>query len=295
MFEGFLEKFLLKYFGEYLCGIDKTNLSIAVWKGEINVRTVDINPEILKKLSLPLRLVFGRVDSLVLRVPWKNLSSSPVEVSIESISLVLALEDLATWFHKRNYLELCNALLDAIQDEMTRKIEEESDKKDDKATFFESIFDNLVVSVRNIHIRVECPFNPHNYVFGAVLEDFSLRSVDSEGKPIFVKRASKTEKVTKLVRFNNLQLYHDSKIQTGRNINLIEYFFKSTKADGHQIMQLDLDVIFSVEPYSPGATKPVYQVATDIASISTTFEPGTIRDFAHFVEYLGAFKQCKLE
>lgn len=71
MFEGFLEKFLLKYFGEYLKGIDKTNLSVAVWKGEISVKTVDINPEILKKFHIPLRMVFGKIESLLLRVAWK--------------------------------------------------------------------------------------------------------------------------------------------------------------------------------------------------------------------------------
>ena len=107
MFEGFLEKFLLKYFGEYLKGIDKTNLSVSVWKGEISVRTVDLNPDVLRKAGIPLKMIFGKVESLLLRVPWNNLSSKPVELFIDSICVVLSLEDIGSWYNHMQYVEMC--------------------------------------------------------------------------------------------------------------------------------------------------------------------------------------------
>jgi vacuolar protein sorting-associated protein 13A/C len=68
MFEGLMHKLVERLLGDFTCKIEKENLSVAVWKGEVSVKTVDINPEILKKFHIPLRMVFGKIESLLLRV-----------------------------------------------------------------------------------------------------------------------------------------------------------------------------------------------------------------------------------
>jgi hypothetical protein len=297
MFEGFLEKFLLKYFGEYLKGIDKGNLSVAVWKGEISVKTVDINPEIMRKQNIPLRMIFGKIESLLMRVPWNNLSSKPVEIFIDSICVVLSLEDINSWYSQKSYLDYCVALLEGVKDEVAKKLEEEFEKQEKKATFFEQIFDNLLISVKNIHIRIESNLK-QPYCFGVILEDFNLKSVDSQGKPIFIKRESAKDRVTKLVSFKNLSLYHDSKIVCLKDINIIEYFFKQKKFDVHNIITLNLDVIFGLNPFdreTMDTSVPVYQLQTDISNIKLNFETVTIRDMTDLAEYFGNFKQSKFE
>lgn len=297
MFESFLEKFLLQYFGEYLKGIDKQNLSVAVWKGEIAVKTVDINPEILKKHGIPLKMVFGKIESLLLKVPWNNLSGKPVEVEIDSISVILLLEDIAQWYSNQSYLEFCTALIEGVKDEMSKKLEEEFEKQDKKSSFFEQIFDNLMVSVKNIHIRIENALG-QPYCFGGILEDFSMKSVDSNGKSIFVKRSSTLDKVTKMISFKNLVLYHDTKIVSAKDINIIDYFFKSTPPPAHKIINLTLDIIFTVSPYDKDARDyqtPIYHLSTDISNIKLNFETAMIRDVTNLLDYFTSYKNSSFE
>lgn len=297
MFEGFLEKFLLKYFGEYLKGIDKTNLSVAVWRGEISVRTVDINPDILKKLGVPLRMVFGKVESLLLKVPWNNLSGKPVEIEIDSISVVLALEDIESWYGGQQYLDFCLALIEGVKDEMYKKLEEEFEKQDKKSTFFEQIFDNLKVSVKNIHIRIENS-RGKQYCFGGILEDFNMKSVDQDGKSVFVKRQNQLDTVIKMISFKNLILYHDQKLIMDKDPNIIDYFFKNKGYSVHKIINLTLDIIFTVAPYNkddPDRRKPIYQLSTDISNIRLSFETEMILDMTNLMDYFAQFKNYQFE
>lgn len=288
---------MLKYFGEYLKGIDKTNLSVAVWRGEISVRTVDINPDILRKFGVPLRMVFGKVESLLLKVPWNNLSGKPVEIEIDCISVVLALEDIEKWYSSQQYVDFCLALIEGVKDEMAKKLEEEFEKQDKKSTFFEQIFDNLIVSVKNIHIRIENP-KGKQYCFGGILEDFNMKSVDQEGKSIFVKRQSQLDKVIKMISFKNLILYHDHKLIHEKDPNIIDYFFKGKDFAVHKIINLNLDIIFTLSPYNkddPDRRTPIYLLSTDISNIRLCFETEMILDMTNMLDYFALFKNSKFE
>jgi hypothetical protein len=309
MFEGILEKFLLKYFGEYLKGIDKANLSVAVWKGEILVKTVDLNPEVLKKLGLPLALAYGRVDSMMMRIPWKDLSSKPVEVIIDSICVVATLEDISLWYSQKSYVEFCNALVLGVKSDMMKKLEEELEKQEKKSSFAGQIFDNLLVSVKNIQLRIESHLPGQKYTFGAVLADFSLNSVDSQGNPIFVKRTSPEDKVTKLISFRHLILYHDTRLLADKDQNVISFWFEQKTQNYHKILELNLDILFTLSPFprslmpkgqpvdpkALSSVSPVYDLRTEIGSVDVFFETITIRDMTKFLDYFTLYKQSKFE
>lgn len=300
MFEGFLEKFLLKYFGEYLKGIDKSNLSVAVWKGEITVKTVDINPDIMKKFNLPLKIIFGKIDSLLLRVPWNNLSSKPVELNIENISLVVSVQDNSSWYAEKQYIEFCQALVGDIKDEMAKKLEEEFEKQEKKSSFFEQIFDNLVINVKNINLRIESNLG-QKYCFGLVLEDFNIRSVDKAGRPVFIKRVSGLDAVTKMISFKNLVLYHEKEIISHLKYNEIDTYFKNCRIDNfHKIINLNLDLLFTLAPFDrttslPKSQKPIYLLETEINSVEVVFSTDTIRDMVDLLEYCDLHIKSQLE
>lgn len=75
MFEKFLETFLNKYFGKYFVNLDKKAMSLSVWKGEIRINRVELNPIILNEIKLPLALKIGVIENLVIKIPWKSLST----------------------------------------------------------------------------------------------------------------------------------------------------------------------------------------------------------------------------
>lgn len=89
MFEKILERILLTYFGKFISGFDKNNLSLGVWSGNIVIENVSLKPDIINLLELPVTLKFSSLGRMILKVPWNKLSSSPVEVILEDILIVL--------------------------------------------------------------------------------------------------------------------------------------------------------------------------------------------------------------
>lgn len=234
-------------------------------------------------------------------MPWNNLSSKPVELFIDTICLVLSLEEIHQWYSQKSYIEFCTAIIEGIKSEMSKKLEEEFEKQDKKATFFEQIFDNLVISVKNIHVRVESPFGQETglaYSLGGILEDFMIRSVDEAGSPIFVKRVTSFDRVTKTISFKNLSLYHDSKTIQQKDVSIIDYWFKSKNAEFQKIVTLNLDIMFTLNPFNQATkevTTPIYQLRTDINQIEITFDTVMIRDISGLLDYFNQYKQSELE
>lgn len=51
-------------------------------------------------LNLPVNLRFSHVGKLTLKVPWKNLSSAPVEVYLDGVYLILSPKHESQWEFK---------------------------------------------------------------------------------------------------------------------------------------------------------------------------------------------------
>lgn len=56
-----------------------------------------IKANVFRELGLPLRLVFGKIKKLHMSVPWTKLQSSPVELVLETLMLVVAPVDRSEW------------------------------------------------------------------------------------------------------------------------------------------------------------------------------------------------------
>jgi vacuolar protein sorting-associated protein 13A/C len=50
---------------------------------------LDIKETALDALDLPVKLKFGCLDRLILKIPWKNLYTEPVIANIEGLYLVV--------------------------------------------------------------------------------------------------------------------------------------------------------------------------------------------------------------
>ena len=69
MFEGILEKILLAKLGKYIVGLDKDNLKVGVWGGDITLENVYLKPNALLLLQLPLIISYGKIVKLIIKVP----------------------------------------------------------------------------------------------------------------------------------------------------------------------------------------------------------------------------------
>jgi len=97
MFELLLEKVLLNIVGPYIQGIDRQNLQLGIWNGNVTVHNVSIKPEVLKNLELPFKLKFSSVGKLTALIPWANLGSKPVEILLEDVIMIIHPMSPETW------------------------------------------------------------------------------------------------------------------------------------------------------------------------------------------------------
>jgi len=89
MFEKVLENILLNNVGQFIDGIDKNNLKIGIWSGDIIIQNIAVKPDVLAKLDLPFRMKYSFVSKLSVSVPWKSLGSKPVEITLEDVYIIL--------------------------------------------------------------------------------------------------------------------------------------------------------------------------------------------------------------
>lgn len=75
MFEKILGKILVQYFGRFISGIDKNNLKLSVWSGNVVIENVNLKPELIEMLELPVKLKHSQVGKMTIKIPWKKLSS----------------------------------------------------------------------------------------------------------------------------------------------------------------------------------------------------------------------------
>ena len=97
MLESVLERVLLNNFGQIIQGLDKSNLKIGVWQGNITIKNVSVRPEIFNKFELPLQMLFSHIGKLELKVPWSSLGSKPVEVLLENVFVILTETNEKEW------------------------------------------------------------------------------------------------------------------------------------------------------------------------------------------------------
>lgn len=76
MFEAQLAFYLNKYLGAYVYGVDAHSLKVSVFQGDVVLENLQLKPEALADLNLPVVVKSGLVGSLKLKVPFQT-SRSP--------------------------------------------------------------------------------------------------------------------------------------------------------------------------------------------------------------------------
>ena len=83
MFNTFLTNIINSYLGEIVEDLDLDNIGSGALHGDILLIDLKLRPDCLSVLELPLEVKFGSIGKLSLKIPWTNLASSPVTVTIQ--------------------------------------------------------------------------------------------------------------------------------------------------------------------------------------------------------------------
>lgn len=215
MLEDQVANLLQRYLGNYVRGLSKEALKISVWKGDVELTNMQLRPEALNELNLPVKVKAGFLGSVKLKVPWSRLGQDPVLVYLDRIYLLA---------QPATQVKGCSE--DAVQEAKKIRIRDMEMKLLDKAqqlnsetnkswlgSLIDTVIGNLKLSISNIHIRYEdLESNPgHPFAVGITLEKLSAVTVDDQGWETFVTGGA-LDRIQKSVQLERLAFYLDSDI-----------------------------------------------------------------------------------
>eukprot|EP00191_Tetraselmis_sp_GSL018_P013894 CAMPEP_0177583080 /NCGR_PEP_ID=MMETSP0419_2-20121207/3118_1 /TAXON_ID=582737 /ORGANISM="Tetraselmis sp., Strain GSL018" /LENGTH=318 /DNA_ID=CAMNT_0019072421 /DNA_START=140 /DNA_END=1093 /DNA_ORIENTATION=+ len=238
MFERQVAYYLNKYLGRYVYNVDASALQISIFKGNVQLSNLQLKPEALNSLNLPVTVKAGLLGSLKLKVPWSNLGGSPVICEMDGI-YVLAVPNTGAQRDEKDFAaaeqKAKQQKIDQAEEEFIQLWKESMESGDVKApagtdqksagrlqSLMETILGNLQLSITNVHIRYEDPDSVPGQLFacGLTLQEVSANTVDSKGEKAFVVKNA-LEHLRKSARLLRFAVYFDAQAeayrpQTGR-------------------------------------------------------------------------------
>lgn len=239
MAKSLLLNVLVDVLGNYVEGLSKENLKVAVWSGTIDLYNLKLKASALDKLNLPIKVERGSLKSLHLKIPWASLESKPVIAVLDGIYLHAGPIDLSKLSPEESQRMITSSKQKKFED-AEREILRVIQKKDDlqasakKATYVQQltakIIDNLEVTLTNLHIRYEDSTSIPGTIFscGMTIESLSLATTDENWSSSFVNRdisKRKETSINKLGTMENLGVYWNTS-----NEPLIKLSFREWEA-----------------------------------------------------------------
>ena len=216
-----MERLLAARLGKYIAGLERDNLSVTFWSGEIALENASIRPEALTRLQLPLRLALGRIQSLRVKIPWRKLASESVEIELAGLYLVLVPVEGQAWtYDKSGFVRLVKERLELHE---IRRVQSQSQKllsaeevlrsKSFLQRLTAKVLDNLRITVRDIHIRFEFRAGLHAFSSGVMLAKVDYCTTSAAWKHQFTDRQQRGragQDIYKLLTCERLALYFET-------------------------------------------------------------------------------------
>jgi len=228
MFETILQRVLLSNLGKFINGLDKQNLKLGFWSGDVTIDNISLNPLFIKSLGLPLKMLYSHVGHLSMQVPWKSLGKAPIEVVLEDVFIIIEPVEKRAWTiddYKLvlNRLQMIEKYLEMYteMDFQEEKVEAPAvpEQKSKGSNMFSKIsrkvIDNLQITIKNVHIRFEGVFNDQVYACGVTLDEVTSFTANEEWKKDFIDRTKHMNKhipLRRVVEFKNFSLYWTPKV-----------------------------------------------------------------------------------
>ncbi|XP_056663933.1 intermembrane lipid transfer protein VPS13C isoform X2 [Monodelphis domestica] len=212
--ESVVADLLNRFLGDYVENLDKSQLKLGIWGGNVALDNLQIKENALSELDVPFKVKAGQIDKLTLKIPWKNLYGEAVIATLEGLYLLVVPGASIKYDagKEEKYLqEIKQRDLSRIEDALQKAAEKDKPKKEKKDTFLEKlatqVIKNVQVKITDIHIKYEDdvtdPKRPLS--LGVTLGEFSLLSANENWTPCILNEAAKI--IYKLVRLDSLSAY----------------------------------------------------------------------------------------
>ncbi|VDP14307.1 unnamed protein product [Heligmosomoides polygyrus] len=187
------------------------------------MENLEVKETALDDLDLPVKLKFGYLSSLVLKIPWKNLYNEPVIANIDGLHLIVVPNKGVVYNEekaKKNAAEVKQKTLARLEEARKNRRKPPDPTQDSFAEkMVTQVIKNLQVTVSNIHVRFEDKYtNRHRpFVAGVTLERLDFQTTNENWIPTIHRDVVKI--FHKLVLLDNLAVYWNSDSQLFSDLN----------------------------------------------------------------------------
>ncbi|XP_043479643.1 vacuolar protein sorting-associated protein 13 isoform X2 [Leptopilina heterotoma] len=183
VFESIVADLLNKVLGEYIQNLDCTQLKLSLWGGDVVLKDLLINESALDMLDLPIKLEYGRLGKLVLKIPFKDMWNGQIDAVVEDLFILI----VPTSQVKYDAEKETKAQLDAKRAELARvenkkRLAELKSKEKVDDSMMEKLvarmIKNIHLEIKGIHVRYEdhISFKDLSFSCGITLNRFALES-----------------------------------------------------------------------------------------------------------------------
>ncbi|XP_062417926.1 intermembrane lipid transfer protein VPS13C isoform X6 [Pungitius pungitius] len=214
VFESLVSDLLNRFIGDYVENLDKSQLKIGIWGGNVVLENLKVKENALSELNVPFKVKAGQIGKLTLKIPWKNLYNDAVVATLDGLYLLVvpgATVKYDAAKEERYQQEAKQKELQRIEEALQMAARREKPQDYKKDTFGEKlatqVIKNLQVKISSIHLRYEDdlsdPQRPLS--MGVTLSELSLQTTDENWKSCILNEAAKI--IYKLGRLDCLCAY----------------------------------------------------------------------------------------
>ena len=213
MFEKRFKSIILELLGDFIEDFDSSELRVDSWNGQVSQTALRFKPSGLRLLSeligLDFEILRGGIGSFQLAFPWSQLWKEPIKISLEDVHVVC--RPKSQW-HSDIYISRKRKSKLQRAEELLQKQEFTNPRLTYWKKLEATIIDNLVISVKNLHFRLEDDIsNPARpFAIGITLEKVTYQSCDHNWIRNFIPLEQKRQmqKSFMMLEIAQMAVYH---------------------------------------------------------------------------------------
>eukprot|EP01061_Rhynchopus_euleeides_P004170 TRINITY_DN13470_c0_g3_i1.p1 TRINITY_DN13470_c0_g3~~TRINITY_DN13470_c0_g3_i1.p1 ORF type:complete len:2114 (+),score=649.17 TRINITY_DN13470_c0_g3_i1:26-6367(+) len=89
MLERWVASVFTTYLGRYIKNLDKHGLQVSMWNGEVVLHDLELSPEALIDLDLPVIIDRGVIGQLRIEIPWKNFYTKTCKIEVTDVQIAV--------------------------------------------------------------------------------------------------------------------------------------------------------------------------------------------------------------
>ncbi|XP_071648864.1 intermembrane lipid transfer protein Vps13 isoform X1 [Temnothorax longispinosus] len=221
VFESIIAELLNKVIGEYIENLDYTQLKVSLWGGDLVLNDLLIKESALDVLDLPVRLEYGRLGKLILKIPFKDMWNGQIDAIVEELFILVVPTSQVSYNEEKEtktQLEAKRAELARVEKRKQLADIKSQEKLDDSMVekLIARMIKNIHVEIKRIHVRYEdhVTFKEHPFSVGFTLSTFVLEScTDSWETTGNLKEMYAIPQIFKLCGLDGLAVYLNTSVE----------------------------------------------------------------------------------